>query len=115
MTAYPVGPKLTAARLHPAVVSHLSYIAACANDHVLAIREGQLDCDFCPVRMQCLDSWDNRVGVGNGGPAFPCRLDTLRRSKLITTLILILTLFQKGLTPYERDSHHRTPRGGLKP
>jgi len=98
-TPYPT-LKPTLAPLHPAV---LSYINACADDHVLATMEGQLDCDFCPVKSECLAYCDNFIAAGNGGPGYLRCLDAFRHRKLITTLILILTLFEKGLTPLEGE------------
>lgn len=95
--------KLALAPQHPAILSHID---ACAEDHVLATMESQLDCDFCPIKAQCLAYCDNFIAHSYGTPTNVHRLDTFRHRKLITTLMLILTLFEKGLTPYQGEKCH---------
>ncbi len=86
--------------LDPTVLSHIN---ACADDHVLATMEGQVDCDFCPVKAQCLAYCDNFIAGGHDTLSHARRIDSFRYQKLIATLILTLTLFEKGLTPYEGE------------
>ena len=89
----------------------MSEINDCADDCALTIKENQTDCDFCSIRTQCLDYWDNFIAHrSNFSMSTHLRhLDSFRRQKLISALILVLTLIKRA---YIAEYYERRNRNG---
>ena len=70
----------------------MSAINDCADDCILASNKDGADCDFCSIKSQCLDYWDNFIADRSNFSMSTHlrRIDSFRRQKVITALILVL-------------------------